>query len=120
MNTEKFNELLKSDINQFADLNFETDFEDVELKPKEWVGLKILCCSLAAAKEELQELGNEYPHDKDVQFILEVCNTEGIYYTLVHKLDVGIYVGFDSTLAAYAQLLKGASTLLKELLYGVA
>lgn len=105
------------DIHKLAGLNVDTDFPDVELTTTEWLGLRILCDSLALLDEEVRGLREQYLDDKEVKYILEVFEIETPWYTLVHKLNVGAYLGYSSTMYGLQKALKAADQLLQELIY---
>lgn len=47
--------------------------------------------------------------------VLEVVDIEGLWYTMVHKFDVGSYLGYSSTSAKLAGLLKSFDKILSNL-----
>jgi hypothetical protein len=64
---------------------------------------------------EVELLREQFADDKGVQYALDVMAREGVWYTLVHKFDVGAYTGPNSTLAVLAMHLKAINKTLTKL-----
>jgi hypothetical protein len=86
------------------------EFEDYEL-----LAIESFPRIMAAFEQELKLLEEQYPNDKEVRYVLETVDIEGLWYTMLHKFDVGSYLGFGSTSAKLAKLLKGCDMILSDL-----
>ena len=117
MNYETLLHKLREDPASLAGLDTDTLEADCELTEAEWLGLEMLVKALELVEVEAELLAEQFSDDKEVRYILEVFDIEGAYYTLVHKLDVGGYLGYKSTMAGLAKTLKAVEILLDDLMY---
>lgn len=118
MNYETLIHKLREDPEYLMGFDTDTLDDDVELTEAQWLGLEMFCTGLRLAHDEVQLLGEQLSDDKEVRYVLDTIDIEGLHYTLVHKMDVGSYLGYRSTLSGLAKTLKAAEILLDELING--
>lgn len=85
-------------------------FEDYEL-----LAVEGMARTIKAFREELDLLKDQYSDDKEVRYVHEVVEIEGLLYTMLHKFDVSIYLGRNSTSARLSRMLKAFHEVLEDI-----
>ncbi len=85
-------------------------FEDYEL-----LAVEGMARTIASFREELRLLGEQYAGDKEVRYVIEVVEIEGLLYTMLFKFNVETYLGYNSTSARLAKMLKSCHAILEDI-----
>lgn len=113
MNRLEIAKLYRDDLPAFMKLE---DDDLGDLYCFEALAVQVIQQALPLLEEELKLLLEENPHNKEVKYINEVVEIEGVFYTFMHKLDIGTYFGYTSTSASLANMLKSADRALDKLM----
>lgn len=91
------------------------DFDREDFESYEVLALENYNSTLDEIQQHLNELEQYADEDKEVRYVLDVIENEGLWYAVLHKFDIDAHIWYGGHLPMLCTLLKAYDKILSNL-----